>query len=130
MSKLDKMRFNSYKCPLVKWLKREVDGDPYIVGLWLGSDLTVEEFAKKYDTDPEKLREELLKYKITKENIPLKYIVNDENTRLRLLAGLIDSCSRGTSDSFQLNITSLVQSTKFLISSLGYSCITVSNSRT
>jgi len=56
-----------------QWTKQEVPMDPYILGLWLGGGMSDEDHAFK------------------DKHIPKNYIFNDEETRLYLLAGLIDA---------------------------------------
>jgi ATP-dependent Lon protease len=67
----------------VDFNKKDVNLDPYIIGKWLGdensSDLNVE-----YEN-------ELKHYNlINNKHIPSDYLINDRETRLKLLAGLID----------------------------------------
>lgn len=59
-----------------KWPKRDVPIDPYIFGMWLG------------DT--------------REKHIPELYMVNDEEVRLQLLAGLIDATGCLTSGLFEI----------------------------
>jgi len=73
-----------YKSPGVIWPTQHVEIDPYMLGLWLGNIET--NVSSRYQ-----LTEKLSLYNlVNNKHIPLQYIVNDRNTRLSLLAGIID----------------------------------------
>lgn len=84
----------------VKWEKKDVLLDPYIVGLWLGdsnNDSDPIRFFKEHSGENDRdtslrLVETLKDYNlIDNKEIPLEYIANDKQIRLKLLAGIVDS---------------------------------------
>ena len=123
-------KLNNY----IKWDKKEVSLDPYILGMWLGdgtsnssqittADKEIVDFLNEYclennqrlhqgarskttrhdfhytlygskrgDTSTNTLLCQLKKYDlINNKHIPIDYIINDKETRLKLLAGIIDT---------------------------------------
>jgi DNA gyrase/topoisomerase IV subunit B len=87
-----------------RWEKKDVPLNPYTLGLWLGclgnekmreieADIITGfcEMKAKYGKD-QSLNRELEKYNLVEnKHIPMDYIVNDKETRLKLLAGIIDA---------------------------------------
>jgi DNA topoisomerase-2 len=83
-------------------------------------------YGKKYCAP---IRSQFRKYNITKDkHIPIEYLLNDRDTRLQVLAGLIDTdghvSRNGTRASITqgLNHTRLVNDIVFMVRSLGFSC--------
>ena len=157
-----------FKCSGINWSKREVELDPYILGMWLGDGLSsgfgfvsndlecIEAWKKWGETNdvtikhhrryeygisstinnsscyrPEKapLKKLLEKYNlIQNKHIPIEYIVNDRDTRLRLLAGLIDTDGHVRANGHEIRITQgpkntqIIEDALFLAQSLGFSC--------
>lgn len=104
----------------IQWDKQDVPIDPYIFGSWLGDgDSTV---------DPEILKANGL-YK--NKHVPYCYIKNDEQTRLEVLAGFIDTDGtvrkHSNEKGYYVEISQkdeihghLLDSTKLIASSLGF----------
>jgi superfamily II DNA or RNA helicase len=118
----DKLELKGYKCSGVNWGKQDVSLDPYTLGVWLGDGFT-------------SLEPELIKHlsenvkssflSINNKDIPMEYIINDRYTRLKLLAGLIDTTGdvyNGTR--IELSHKNKILSDKicYLTRSLGFSC--------
>ena len=95
------------KC--VEWENQQVPFDPYLFGLWLGDYILTNksdgireykvnhmlfEAGNKYNTNKTKfefLEDYLQSYNlIDNKYIPIEYIVNDSNTRLKLLGAILD----------------------------------------
>jgi DNA gyrase/topoisomerase IV subunit B len=77
----------------IKWEKQHVDFEPYNYGISLCND---------------------------NKNIPIKYILNDENTRLELLAGIIDT--KGTinnNEYIEISDLEMINDINYLCNSLG-----------
>jgi hypothetical protein len=82
----------------VKWDKKDVPIDPYIFGSWLG---VGNHLCRRSISGLDEITEGVLPATVDKicieaircENkyIPKEYIINDEETRLKLLAGFIDT---------------------------------------
>ena len=118
---LTKLRLTGIRGECVKWEKQEVSIDPYILGLWLGGGNKGYPLIKIY----------LDKYNLTdNKHIPKEYLVNDRKTRLKLLAGIIDTNNNVSREvnklSFiqELDDEELVNDITFLSRSLGFSCRT------
>lgn len=86
----------------IKWEKQDVPTDPYIFGL----------------------------YAVAVKHIPSVYLKNDEDTRLRLLAGLIDTCRCVNSSDYSFEITQpeeqnghIIHSVVYIARSLGFQVI-------
>lgn len=88
-----KSQLHGYTGKCVQWQHRDLKIDPYLFGL-------------------------------TNENhIPIEYIVNSKENRLKLLAGLIDSCGQLCENNIKLIIDKkLSAEVIFLIKSLGFMC--------
>jgi DNA-directed RNA polymerase beta' subunit len=122
----------------IKWDKKEVQLDPYILGCWLGDGNSAGSILTNIDQDvisywrqwaensggclntrsdgihhcvvrktkkgPNPLNEKLRYYNLIKnKHIPEDYIINDKETRLAVLAGLID-----TDGSVECNGTTII----------------------
>ncbi len=80
-------------------------------------------------TERSPLKKLLEKYNLVKnKHIPLDYIVNDRDTRLKLLAGLIDTDGHVRANGHEIRICQgernyrIIYDTEFLARSLGFSC--------
>ena len=138
----------------IKWCKVEVSLDPYILGMWLGNGKSsgcltfnmkshftfidielinyLESWCDKYryisvnkiNIDP--LTSQLEKYNlINNKYIPSEYIINDIDTRLKVLAGIIDTngyvLKEGVICIYKyMKYKRLIDDTRFLASSLGF----------
>lgn len=73
----------------VEFINKDVDLDPYFVGLWVGDG---SKSGSQITTNDEEIVRRLKSYNIwNNKHIPSDYLVNCREKRLRLLAGLIDS---------------------------------------
>jgi len=119
LSKRVKERLVIFKNPGFNWPKQEVLLDPYILGMWLGDGFTLnyknDAVIKKYNL-------------VENKHIPKEYIVNDRETRLKLLAGLIDTCGSVRAQGIEIRIcqesvnTKIIENAHTLATSLGFSC--------
>lgn len=127
LPKNTRAKLYGYKCSIIRWEKKHVHLDPYLLGLWLGDgskegyqfttgDPEVLEYWKNWAKDNDgqivsgreyvytlsningrkahynPFRRLLQRYNLVRnKHIPIDYLVNDEETRLQLLAGLIDT---------------------------------------
>jgi DNA-directed RNA polymerase beta subunit len=86
-----------FKSEGINWEKKDVVIDPYMLGMLLGD-----------------------------MNIPMEYLINDRNTRLAILAGLIDTNGSVRSNGYEIRIgklnNNIVYDIEFLVKSLGFSC--------
>lgn len=163
-----KKRLAGIRGECVQWEKRDIEVDPYVLGLWLGDGMSC---GRKYacfgEKDPEiieylnqwaenndaiinqhdtytynissksrfgkknssPLKNQLKKYNlIQNKHIPIEYIVNDRDTRLKVLAGLIDTDGSATRDGTRISFSQglmheqLIMDTLFLTRSLGFYC--------
>lgn len=109
--------------------KKDVPFDPYIIGLWLG-DVT------STNTEIANLMTVFKDLNLTNnKRIPDIYIINDKNTRLKILAGLLDSDVH--SDIHLNNCYNIIQKNKkladdivFLCRSLGFYVTTNTENKT
>lgn len=107
LNDITKKRLTGIRGKCVQWEKKEVELDPYVLGLCVGDDrLNENSFTRDYftdltsanDTNFKKLSSKYqyghmfmkLYEMIDKKHIPIDYIVNDRDTRLKVLAGFID----------------------------------------
>ena len=181
LSKTVKGRLTGFKSDCVKWDKKDIKLDPYVLGLWLGDGYQtgygfainaeddyeileyLKEWGKKNDAnftnspickickenkyDPNfisckscayfsissienysPLRNLLKIYDLLDEKfIPKDYLINDRDTRLKVLAGLIDSDGYVCREGRRINITQgmmhkrLANDILYLARSLGFS---------
>lgn len=157
LNKTAKDRLVIFKSPGIGWKKQDVLLDPYILGMWLGDGLsTGYGFALNYKTDNElleywnkwarendatvnkgsrysysinKLKGFLEQYNLVKnKHIPNEYIVNDRQTRLKVLAGLIDTDGHVRANGREIRIVQgpanyrIIDNAHMLAMSLGFSC--------
>lgn len=160
-------RLYGFKCAGVYWPKRNVEIEPYLLGLWLGDgysrdatictiDKEIIRYLKDYcdkndfvlnqndncityhicDKGHHKSRimSALVKYNlIQNKHIPTDFLINDYETRLKVLAGIIDSVGNVSKNGSLINIfqcekhKQLVDDIIYLSRSLGF-CVNVRNS--
>jgi len=111
----------------IKWENQEVPFDAYLFGLWIGdciqTDSTLPCYGGKlynmnqmlFDSGNEynlnktkynSLTEFIKNYKLDESKyIPIEYIVNDSNTRLKVLAGILDRVGSIRPDKLKITIT-------------------------
>lgn len=170
LNKTTKLRIAGIRGKSVEWEKREVELDPYVLGLWLGdgfqtgygiacygekdpeiidymtewgksNDATIKpagrcRYSIKSTSTPGKkgqspLRKYLAKYNlINNKHIPTEYLINDRDTRLKVLAGLIDTDGHVSRDGSRIVISQgevhkeLAEQIVYLARSLGF-CVNV-----
>lgn len=122
-----KTQLYTFKSDGINWEYKEVSLEPYTLGVWLGnklSDTSTSEFTRiRNDTE-----ECNITNLINNKHIPLDYLTNDRNTRLKLLAGLIDIIGNIIKNSYTIKIyyieenNKIINDIEILIRSLGYSC--------
>lgn len=130
-SKTFKSVMNGWKTG-VEWDKKDVLIDPYIFGIWLGDNSYIfdnlninEKLSKIFKSNDlaVKKRKNGEKYFVLKnKHIPFVYKTNNRENRLKLLAGMLDSCGYIKNNHFVFinkskNITKDVM---FLARSLGF----------
>jgi DNA-directed RNA polymerase beta subunit/intein/homing endonuclease len=133
---------HGFHCDKIDWPSQEVKLDPYILGMWLGDgigttfaspDPELIEVWKAWDvsnrTEQYTLKSALTEYDLFhNKHIPQKYIVNDRDTRLAILAGLIDTDGIVRANEHKIiicqgpNNTRIVMDALRLARSLGFSC--------
>ena len=163
-------RLAGFRGECVKWPKKEVDLDPYLLGLWLGDGLSsgygytcdgdhdtqIIEYVNQWCEEhrgilkkvahcnyrissidniskgggnvyPNPLAEKLRQYNLLdNKHIPQEYLVNDRETRLKVLAGIIDSDGSVNRKGKRVIISQglmhkqLIDDIAFLSRSLGY----------
>ena len=165
-----------FKVEGIHWTKKEVEMDPYLLGMWLGDGLSNGTgFALNYKTDHETLaywekwaeengaiikkderygfsvvskknkdatsaglcnrveeaplKKYLRKYNLLKnKHIPNEYLTNDRDTRLKVLAGLIDTDGSVRAEGREIRICQgpanyrIIEDAHTLAMSLGFSC--------
>jgi DNA-directed RNA polymerase beta subunit len=165
-----------FKVEGIHWTKKDVEMDPYLLGLWLGDGLsTGTGFALNYKTDFETLaywenwakengaiitkdkrygfsivskknqeatsaglcnrveeaplKKYLRKYNLlNNKHIPNEYLTNDRDTRLKVLAGLIDTDGSVRAEGREIRICQgpanyrIIEDAYTLAMSLGFSC--------
>jgi len=126
-----------------KWVKKEVSVDPYILGQWLGDGCKDESFTSDVEINEGIIKFcerknrcgtehpftwELKKYNLLEnKHIPMDYIVNDKETRLQILAGIIDTNGNVDKKTNVIEITqsgaheNIIDSLTLLCRSLGLS---------
>lgn len=165
-----------FKTESIHWIKKDVEMDPYLLGMWLGDGLSNGSgFALNYKTDFETLaywekwaqendavitkdhrykfsvvsrqnkeatvnglcnrvvesplKKYLRKYNLlNNKHIPNEYLTNDRETRLKLLAGLIDTDGSVRANGHEIRICQgpanvrIIENTYTLAMSLGFCC--------
>jgi DNA-directed RNA polymerase beta subunit len=176
LNKSTKEHLVLFKVESINWPKKEVEMDPYLLGLWLGDGLsTGTGFALNYKTDFETLaywenwaeeneaiitkgqrygfsiaskknkeagvaglcnrveeaplKKYLRKYNLlNNKHIPNEYLTNDRETRLKVLAGLIDTDGSVRAEGREIRICQgpanyrIIEDAYTLAMSLGFSC--------
>jgi len=176
LNKRTKDRLVLFKTEGIHWTKKEIDMDPYLLGMWLGDGLSDGSgFALNYKTDFETLaywerwaeengvvvkkgkrysysvvskknkeanlqgicnrieeaplKKYLCKYNLLKnKHIPNEYLTNDRETRLKVLAGLVDTDGSVRAEGHEIRICQgpanyrIVEDAYTLAMSLGFSC--------
>jgi len=176
LNKRTKDRLVLFKTEGIHWTKKEVEMDPYLLGMWLGDGLSDGSgFALNYKTDFETLaywekwaeengaviargrrycysvvskknkeayldgicnrieeaplKKYLRKYDLLKnKHIPNEYLTNDRETRLKVLAGLVDTDGSVRAQGREIRICQgpanyrIVEDAYTLAMSLGFSC--------
>jgi DNA-directed RNA polymerase beta subunit len=176
LSKRTKNRLVLFKTEGINWTKKDVEMDPYLLGMWLGDELSDGSgFALNYKTDFETLaylerwaeengalltkgkrygysvvskknkeansqgicnrieeaplKKYLHKYNLVKnKHIPNEYLTNDRETRLKVLAGLVDTGGYVRAEGREIRICQgpanyrIVEDAYTLAMSLGFSC--------
>lgn len=131
LSKSVKTYLKGYKCTGINWKSSPVKIDPYIMGMWLGYGFIDNdtEYLKKWAQENNYIiKTDILQQYNIKDNkhIPREYIINDRDTRLKVLAGLIDTNGYVHKDGTCVEIIqknkTLANDICYLIRSLGYSC--------
>ncbi len=163
-----KMRLAGVRGQCINWPKKDVELDPYVLGLWLGDGCHdgysyacygekdpeiieyLENWGKNNDAIIKKqndyvyrissnsnfgkagfspLKKQLAKYNLIKnKHIPEDYIINDRDTRLKVLAGLIDTDGTVFRNGTRISITQGMNHEKlalqiiYLVRSLGFNC--------
>jgi len=176
LNKTTKDHLVLFKVEGIHWQKKDVEMDPYLLGLWLGDGLsTGTGFALNYKTDFETLaywenwaqeneaiitkdqrygfsiaskknkeagdsglcnrveeaplKKYLRKYNLlNNKHIPNEYLTNDRDTRLKVLAGLIDTDGSVRAEGREIRICQgpanyrIIEDAYTLAMSLGFSC--------
>jgi DNA-directed RNA polymerase beta subunit len=176
LNKTTKDQLVLFKVECIHWPKKEVEMDPYLLGLWLGDGLSDGTgFALNYKTDFETLaywenwaeengatisknerykfsivskknkeasslglcnrveeaplKKYLRKYNLlNNKHIPNEYLTNDKETRLKVLAGLIDTDGSVRAEGREIRICQgpanyrIIEDAYTLAMSLGFSC--------
>jgi DNA-directed RNA polymerase beta subunit/intein/homing endonuclease len=176
LNKTTKERLVLFKVEGIHWTKKEVEMDPYLLGMWLGDGVDDGSgFALNYKTDHETLaywkkwaqengaiitkgerynfsvcskknkdtslaglcsrleetplKKYLRKYNLLKnKHIPNEYLTNDRDTRLKVLAGLIDTDGSVRAEGHEIRICQgpdnykIIEDAHTLAISLGFSC--------
>ncbi len=163
-----KLRLAGVRGQCINWPKKEVELDPYILGLWLGdgmqsgysytcygekdpeiieylenwgknNDATIKQTSKyvygfsstnnKGELGCAPLKKQLAKYDLIKnKHIPEDYLINDRDTRLKVLAGIIDTDGTVSRKGTRIGITQGMNHEKlayqivYLARSLGFNC--------
>jgi DNA topoisomerase II len=141
LNKTTKKRLAGIQSSLVKWPKQNVSLDPYVLGLWLGDEMSCGyQFTCNASDDKEilknfrkkgfaPLKKHLDKYNLTNnKHIPSEYLINDKDTRLKVLAGIIDSDGSVSRNGTRIVICQsldhkkIVDGIVYLSRSLGFNC--------
>jgi DNA topoisomerase II len=115
-----KNRLSGKRSQCVNWNNKKVNIDAYTLGLWLGNEL-----SDNNDIEHNLLKEYDL---INNKHIPKDYIINDRETRLNIIAGIIDNNGNLSKDEKTIEILQKITNKKliddiiFLAQSLGFYC--------
>lgn len=108
-----------YKVDCIHWDSKEIP-NPYIFGLWLGDVEGV--------TIPSGIDQDTVNNLTENKHIPKDYLINDQTTRLAILAGLIDMDGLGIENTRAIRVykgplnTQISKDIYTLIMSLGFYC--------
>jgi DNA gyrase/topoisomerase IV subunit B len=96
-----KSKFTGFLGDCVQWEHKDILIDPYVLGLWLGdgkfnSDPYMEYWDTTTISNNNKWEKLLQHYNLVDNiHIPKDFLINSEEVRLNLLAGLLDASSNG-----------------------------------
>jgi hypothetical protein len=157
-----KRKLYGFRCTGVQWPKKATKIDPYLLGLWLGDGVSTQpvictiddevvQFLIEYcDAHNFVLNSKYITYHIAgsrivtalkkynllgNKHIPREYLINDRETRLNVLAGIIDSDGNVTKNGRLVRISQclehkqLVDDIVYLSRSLGF-CVNVRTANT
>ena len=166
LNKRTKNKLVLFKTEGIQWTKKDVEMDPYLLGMWLGYGLSdgsgfalnykkdhqtlaywekwAEEneaiitkddrykfsiVSKKDTVEEAPLKKYLRKYDlVNNKHIPNEYLTNDRETRLKVLAGLIDTDGSVRANGHEIRICQgpknykVIENAYTLAMSLGFSC--------
>jgi len=130
LNETTKLRLAGIRGECVQWEHKDVELDPYVLGLWLGNGENDPELINYLEESGKKgysLKKQLDKYNlVNNKHIPNEYIINDSDTRLKVLGGIIDTDETVKRDGTRIVITQalnherLAQDIVFLSRSLGF----------
>jgi DNA-directed RNA polymerase beta subunit/intein/homing endonuclease len=125
--KLDKPtqdRLVLFKTEGINWPSKEIEMDPYLLGRWLGDGDGLSD-----EIDHETLQKCLHKYNlINNKHIPIVFLTNNRETRLNVLAGLIDANGSVHDNGNEIRISQgpdnyrVIEDAYTLAMSLGFGC--------
>lgn len=125
------------KAKEINWKYKETSFDPYLLGIWISDENNynalimnntehINEWCNKYNI---KLSDFNITNLFKTYIIPLEYIVNDRNSRLKLLAGILDNIGYLSNNKKNIQFIifnwSISRQIKFLVKSLGFN-VTIS----
>ena len=130
LNETTKLRLAGIRGECVQWEHKDVELDPYVLGLWLGNgenDPELINYLEECGKKSYSLKKQLDKYNlVNNKHIPNEYIINDSDTRLKVLGGIIDTDGTVKRDGTRIIITQglnherLAQDIVFLSRSLGF----------
>jgi superfamily II DNA or RNA helicase len=129
LSKKIKNKLKCYKVPIL-FQEKEVELDPYILGLWLGNkniDFSIPNYQNILDYLSKNFKDDLTlrltQYNlIDNKHIPHIYKCNSKNVRLQILAGILDNNGYVYKNSYKiiLNNIVLIEDITYMVKSLGF----------
>jgi len=141
LNEITKKQLVGVRGDCVQWDKKHIELDPYILGMWLFDCINYDYNYVSYnineydDINEEKILDEeytdleskLIKYNlINNKHIPKEYLINDKDTRLQILAGIIDSDSKISEEDKCITIVQINECLSldiiYLARSLGFYC--------
>ena len=138
LNEITKKQLVGVRGECVQWEKKHVELDPYTLGLWLVDGMNCEYNYVSYDDINEEnninldeqytnLENKLNKYNLLdNKHIPREYLINDKDTRLKVLAGIIDTDNLIFEENKYITITQLNKRLSndiiYLARSLGFYC--------